>query len=104
MSGRQITERDEMQTEVREEGAASQTPAERPRFVQYLFFQAEPAWRRLPAEQRCDGRREFARAVEQERDITTFAYSTLGLKADADVMLWRIADSLDGLQESLCPT
>ena len=93
-----------MQTEVREEGAAQATPAARPRFVQSLFFQVDPAWRRLSEEERCAGRREFACIVEQatERDgVKTFAYSTLGLKVDADFMLWRIADSLDQLQEML---
>jgi chlorite dismutase len=87
-----------MQTEPAEETTAQ---AERPRFVQYLFFQADPHWRRLPEEQRCAGRREFAQAVEQTRQIKTFAYSTLGLKVDADLMLWRIADSLECLQEML---
>src|SRR5437763_1139293 len=88
----------DMQTEPAEETTAH---AERPRFVQYLFFQADPHWRRLPEEQRCAGRREFAQVVEQTREIKTFAYSTLGLKVDADLMLWRIADSLECLQEML---
>src|SRR5690348_9231856 len=73
--------------------------AEAPRFVQYLFLKADPAWRRLPEEERERGKREFARVVEQTQGVKTFAYSTLGLKAEADLMLWRIADSLEVLQE-----
>ncbi len=72
---------------------------EQPKFIQYLFFKADPEWRRLPEEQRTQGRRELVQVVEQVRDVKTYAYSTLGLKVDADLMLWRVADSLDMLQE-----
>ena len=74
---------------------------EAPRFVQYLFFKADPLWRRLPEEERTRGRREFSQVVEATADVQTFSYSTLGLKVDADFMLWRIADSRDPLQEML---
>lgn len=74
---------------------------EAPRFVQYLFFKADPLWRRLPDEERTRGRREFSQVVEATADVQTFSYSTLGLKVDADFMLWRIADSLDPLQDTL---
>ncbi|MFL5733045.1 MAG: chlorite dismutase family protein [Chloroflexia bacterium] len=82
-----------------EQAADEAESAEAPRFVQYLFFKADPAWRRLPEEVREGGKREFARVVEQAPGVRTFAYSTLGLKVDADLMLWRIADSLEELQD-----
>lgn len=88
-----------MQNETVAEGA--QGEAEAPRFIQYIFFKADPLWRRLPEEERTRGRREFAQVVEGTAGVKTFAYSTLGLKVDADFMLWRIADSLDDLQEML---
>src|SRR5438093_8099681 len=72
---------------------------EAPRFIQFLFFKTDPLWRRLPEEERARGRREFTQVVSQRSDIKTFAYSTLGLKVDTDLMLWRIANSLDELQE-----
>ena len=74
---------------------------EAPRFVQYLFFKADPLWRRLSEEERTRGRREFSQVIEATTDVQTFSYSTLGLKVDADFMLWRIADSLDPLQDML---
>lgn len=77
------------------------TLEEAPRFVQYTFFKLDPAWRRLPEDEREKGRREFARVVEQTEGVKTFSYSTLGLKVGADLMLWRIAGSLDELQEML---
>ena len=54
-----------------------------------------------PEDEREKGRREFARVVEQTEGVKTFSYSTLGLKVGADLMLWRIAGSLDELQEML---
>ncbi|HET9494622.1 MAG TPA: chlorite dismutase family protein [Chloroflexia bacterium] len=87
-----------MQNEAGEQ-AHDATTEEAPRFVQYTFFKLDPAWRRLPEEERERGRREFARVVEQTEGIKTFPYSTLGLKVGADLMLWRIANTLDELQE-----
>ena len=74
---------------------------EAPRFIQYLFFKLDPAWRRLSEGERTKGRQEFARVVEQTTAVQTFSYSTLGLKIDSDLMLWRTANSLDELQEML---
>ncbi|HKP53971.1 MAG TPA: chlorite dismutase family protein [Chloroflexia bacterium] len=83
----------------RSEAAGSQ--GEGPQFVQFLFFRVDPAWRRVPKEESARGRREFTQVVEQATEVKTFAYSTLGLKVDADLMLWRIAPSLDELQDML---
>ncbi len=82
---------------VEQEGPTEEVP----RFIQYIFFKLDPMWRRLPDGERTDGRKEFAQAVEQSACVQTFSYSTLGLKVDSDLMLWRIDDSLDELQESL---
>jgi chlorite dismutase len=61
-----------------------------PLFVQYTGFKIDPAWRRMPHAAREDGREAFARAVEEAApEISTFPYSTLGMKADCDLLLWR---------------
>src|SRR5215211_1176441 len=66
-------------------GAATQ-----PLFVQYMTFKADPAWRRLPLGARDDGRESFAQAVEEYAPaITTWAYSTLGMKTGCELLLWR---------------
>lgn len=70
-------------------------------FVQYLTFKADRAWRSLSEAARCEGRAEFANELAGAKEITSYSYSTLGLKNDADFLLWRIADSPDALQESL---
>jgi chlorite dismutase len=68
-------------------------------FVQYLMLRVDPAWRRLDAAARAKGRSEMAAVVSGERGVQAFAYSTLGLKAGTDVLLWWKADSPDQLQE-----
>ena len=68
-------------------------------FVQFLVFRGEGAWRRLPPEERERGRAAFLEAVETS-DLTTYGYGLVGLKAGADLLLWRLAPSLDALQES----
>lgn len=75
--------------------------AEPQRFVQYVFLKAQPEWRRLGQEERAAGRREFAAAVREARGVTTHAYSTIGLKASADLLLWWHSPSIEALQETL---
>jgi chlorite dismutase len=87
-----------MQTEPEQEARNEEA---RPQFVQYIFFKADLAWRSLPEDERTRGRRELARLIGQSEEITTYSYSTIGLKSDADLMLWRVAASLDALQNSL---
>jgi chlorite dismutase len=68
---------------------ATTEPTEASEFVQYLFLRVDPQWRRLEQDRRAAGRAEFARTVcDASGDVTTYAYSTLGLKAGADLMLW----------------
>ena len=71
------------------------------RFVQYLAFKAASAWRRLPDEERRRGRAEFAKEFQPSDDSLTFVYSTLGMKSDTDLFLWRMSDAPERLQESL---
>ncbi len=71
------------------------------RFVQYLTLKVDSAWRRLSEDERPRGRTEFAQELERADGIKTYAYSTLGLKTNADLFLWRMSDTPDRLQESL---
>jgi chlorite dismutase len=71
------------------------------RFVQYLGFRIDPAWRRLPDGERRLGREQFAQELERAGGIRSYAYSTLGLKSDTDLFMWRMSEAPDPLQESL---
>lgn len=76
--------------------------AEASQFVQYLFLKVDPQWRRLDAETRVRGRAEFAEAVAGASPaVTTYAYSTLGLRAGAELLLWWKSDGPSALQETL---
>ena len=69
-------------------------------FVKYSFYKVDPLWRRLPWEERADHRREFCAVVEEaasSRFISSF--SLVGLRADADFLLWEASDSLEEVQE-----
>jgi chlorite dismutase len=74
--------------------------APQPYFVQYTGFKVDPAWRRLPHGARADGRESLARVVEEYAPgIATWAYSTIGLKMDADFLLWRRGHDVKAMQE-----
>jgi chlorite dismutase len=69
--------------------------------LQVLALRVDPAWRRSASEQRAADREEFAHALQQTgRSVTTLTYSTVGLRTDADLVLVRVAPSLDDLEET----
>lgn len=68
-------------------------------FVQYLFLRVDPQWRRLDASSRHQGRAEFARVLcDGPGEVTSYTYSTLGLKAGTDLMVWWKASTPDPVQ------
>lgn len=68
------------------------------RFVQALGLGLDPAWRRLDSEQRCRGAEDFCCAINSESAVTTFTYSTVGLKVGVDLLAWSLAPSLEALE------
>lgn len=63
----------------------------------FLTLAVTNEWRRLPAEERDGQKREFAAAL-RESGTRAHAYSFVGTRADADLLLWLIADELEELQ------
>ena len=57
------------------------------RYVQALALGLDPAWRRLPQEDRCQSATELVDAVGAESEVTTFTYSMVGLQAGTDMLL-----------------
>jgi chlorite dismutase len=69
-------------------------------FVKYTFFKVDPAWRRLDAEERSRHKREVIAACEDyaaERLLR--AFSLVGTRGDADMMLLTQATTLDRIHE-----
>ena len=68
-------------------------------YVSFAFYRLDPAWRRLPQHEREVGKKEFKAVVEEYTpQMLILPYTLVGIRADADLMLWRIAYDLDQLQ------
>lgn len=73
---------------------------DRRQYVNFAFYKVDPAWRRLPAEDRKRGKCQFIDAVKTfDQDVITIAYSLVGIRGDCDFMLWRIGYELPKFQE-----
>ncbi|MFQ5778903.1 MAG: chlorite dismutase family protein, partial [Terriglobia bacterium] len=69
--------------------------------VNFLFYQVDPAWRRLPAGERKQGRHDFCRIVQDyaANEMCILPYSLVGIRGDCDFLLWRIGYELEPMQE-----
>src|SRR5213595_2534433 len=70
-------------------------------YVGYTFYRIDPAWRRLPVEERAAHKDAFAEVVEDwsGRMEGLKAYSTTGVRPDADFFLWKITERYEDLGE-----
>jgi chlorite dismutase len=70
-------------------------------YVAYTFYRADPAWRRLPVEERMAGKDAFADVVEEwsGRFDALRAYSVTGVRPDSDLFLWKITQRYEDLGE-----
>src|SRR3954465_14257990 len=69
-------------------------------FVKYTFLKVDPAWRRLPAAERAEGKREFIAACEDfGADHLLQSFSLVGTRGDCDLMLVAEAENLDRIHE-----
>ena len=69
-------------------------------FVKYTFLQVDPAWRRLDPDERERDKREFAAACENfSEDHLLRAFSLVGTRGDADLMLLSQAENLERIHE-----
>ena len=69
-------------------------------FVKYTFLKVDPAWRRLPAAERAEGKREFIAACEDfGADHLLQSLSLIGTRGDCDLMLVVEAENLERIHE-----
>jgi chlorite dismutase len=81
---------------------ASAEQAGKRQFINFCFLKVDPAWRRLPEEERSRGKQEFIRVVEEYAGkVIVIPYTTVGIRGDCDFMLWRIAYELELFQEMM---
>ncbi len=70
------------------------------RYVHALALGLDPAWRRLGDAERRDSARAFKAVLDAHPAVETFTYSMIGLQPGTDLVLWRLGNSLDALEES----
>ena len=69
-------------------------------FVHYAFYKCRPEWRLLPDGEKEGGAAEFLDAVEKYADAMMMeTYSTLGLRADTDFLIWKVCPELPPIQD-----
>src|SRR5471032_3439970 len=70
-------------------------------YVAYTCFRVDPAWRRLPVEERSAAKDAFADVVDEHsaRFDHLRAYSTSGVRPDVDFFLWKITERYEDLGE-----
>jgi chlorite dismutase len=71
------------------------------RFVHAWLLKMDSAWRRQSIDSRQADVAEFCSSVARaDGRLTQHSYSTIGLRAEGDLLLWRIADRLEDLEET----
>lgn len=67
--------------------------------VKFSFFRVDPAWRGLPEAERDAHKAAFVNVAEGFSDrLQVRSYSVVGMRGDADFLLWQIGDRLDDVQ------
>ncbi len=73
---------------------------EKRQYVNFSFYKLDPAWRHLPAAEREAGKQALMTAVAGASPrVMTIPYSLVGIRAEVDLMLWRISYDLEAFQE-----
>jgi chlorite dismutase len=69
-------------------------------FVKYTFLKVDPAWRRLDPDERAQHKREFIAACENfSSERLLRAFSLMGTRGDADLLLLAQATNLERIHE-----
>jgi len=70
-------------------------------FVNFRFFRIDPLWRRLSEPEKEKGRKEFLEVADffRAKGMLIYSYSLVGIRADAEFLLWRISEVLEHFQE-----
>ncbi len=70
-------------------------------YIAYTYYRLDPAWRRLPVEERSAHKDAFAETIEEwtPRFDALRAYSTTGVRPEADFFLWKITERYEDLGE-----
>ena len=76
------------------------SPISDTRYVHALALRLDLAWRRLPEADREASGTAFAAALDVDPSVVTHTYSMIGLQPGADILIWRLAASVEALEEA----
>ena len=77
----------------------AETPLQR-QFVNFIFYRVDRAFRSLPVETRLEAKRELAEIIQRYHGpLMVLPYTTAGVKAGVDFMLWRIGFELEPFEK-----
>ena len=69
-------------------------------FVNFMFLRVNPDWRKLNSETKRIFKSEFQNTFSQyNENMLLYSYSLVGFDSKADLMFWRISNSLDLIQD-----
>jgi chlorite dismutase/nitrite reductase/ring-hydroxylating ferredoxin subunit len=91
-------------TQTRLEGKVQPVHGERRptkrQYVRFAFYKVDPLWRRLPLDEQAEHKRGLLKVIESfNRRMLLRPYSLMGTRADAELLLWQIAESVEPFQE-----
>ena len=89
-----------MQTPTKPELGQERNSLTKRQYVRFAFYQVDPVWRRLPSEEQATHKREFVETIETfNRRMLLRPYSLMGTRADAELLLWQIAETPTAFQD-----
>ena len=79
--------------------AANGRPTKR-QYVRFAFYSIDPLWRRLPPEIQAEHKRDLLTTIETfNRRMLLRPYTLMGTRAETELLLWQIAESIEPFQE-----
>jgi chlorite dismutase len=70
-------------------------------FVHAALLRLDPAWRRQPSTVRRGDVEDFCAAAARVAErVTQHSYSTIGLRAEGDLLIWQLAPHIEDLERS----
>jgi len=93
---------EQTQTAAEPQRAAQPAKEVKRQTVGFTFFKVLPEWRRLPGGEKLEHREAFAEVIKrwnQPGRLLTLTYSTVGLRGDCDMVLWRICYTPEDLNQ-----
>ena len=69
-----------------------------PQYVKYTFFTVDPLWRGLSESEKKRSKEEFS-ALIASSNLLIRAYSLMGMRSDAELLLWLVSPDLEGINK-----